>query len=416
MEVRRFTIAIAFGVVLVDIFGYSSEVYGCGRRLVKHEALIVKGAHCVHENGHLLLPERVLIQLGRSNLKISGPYSQDFEAYQIFPHHNFNATNLRHDIAIVRLATKVTFSSYVHPICLWNPNKQSLSEVIGKQGTVVGFGITETNKISYTLQHAVMPVVSLTTCLDSNRDFYGSFLSDYSFCAGFRNGTTACNGDSGGGFTFQEHGVYRIRGIVSLTQVRSTEHNRLCKVDEYVVFTDVAKYLSWIQEIAPTGSIESGEYNPVASTPEIQFCYFLNNDLTNTRIARDDCNDRCAATPRCTHFTWTNYNGGTCWMKQNPVTEMDAHISYDKAAVCGIVNNNANIEWKGKDWAFGCDFHENDIINVKGSSKECHENCLATVGCTHFSWTDFDGGTCWLKGNSVGKNEAYVSSDPSSVC
>lgn len=76
----------------------------------------------------------------------------------------------------------------MEPICLWDSNKKDLSEVVGKFGTVVGFGITETNRISYTLRQAVIPVVGLTTCLESDRDFFGSFLSESTFCAGFRNG------------------------------------------------------------------------------------------------------------------------------------------------------------------------------------------------------------------------------------
>ena len=45
--------------------------------------------------------------------------------------------------------------------------------------------------------------------------------------------------------------MYRLRGIVSLTQARSDSHARLCKTDQYVVFTDVAKYVQWIREIVP---------------------------------------------------------------------------------------------------------------------------------------------------------------------
>lgn len=103
-------------------------------------------------------------------------------------HEDFNATSLRNDIAIIRLATEVTFNNYIQPICLWDSNKKDLSEVVGKFGTAVGFGITEKNKVSTNLREAVMPVVSLTTCLDSGSSFYGSVLSDSTFCAGFRNG------------------------------------------------------------------------------------------------------------------------------------------------------------------------------------------------------------------------------------
>lgn len=48
---------------------------------------------------------------------------------------------------------------------------------------------------------------------------------------------------------FQEDQFYFIRGIVSLTIAR--KDSNLCDSEEYVVFTDVAKYLSWIEENAP---------------------------------------------------------------------------------------------------------------------------------------------------------------------
>lgn len=51
---------------------------------------------------------------------------------------------------------------------------------------------------------------------------------------------------SGGSIAFEEDEVYRIRGIVSLTVAR--RDNFLCNTSEYVVFTDVAQYLSWIAE------------------------------------------------------------------------------------------------------------------------------------------------------------------------
>lgn len=230
--------------------GDESETFSCGKRLVNHEALILNGqtskegdwpwhtgilhiqsnlnieykcggtlinsqsvltaAHCVYENSRPIVPDRVLIQLGRQNLKISATHSQDIEVivtslvdsssnrsvhlafpkqvFQIFPHHNFNESSLANDIAIVRLATRATFNNYVQPICLWESNKKDLSEVVGKFGTVVGFGITETDQISYTLRQAVIPVVDLTTCLESDRNFFGNFLSDSTFCAGYRNG------------------------------------------------------------------------------------------------------------------------------------------------------------------------------------------------------------------------------------
>lgn len=66
------------------------------------------------------------------------------------------------------------------------------------------------------------------------------------------------------------------------------------------------------------------------------WCDFIGNDLTNALTTGEDCGGRCASTPSCTHFTWTNYNGGTCWMKTNGVTKNDAVPKYDSGAVCGV--------------------------------------------------------------------------------
>jgi len=66
-------------------------------------------------------------------------------------------------------------------------------------------------------------------------------------------------------------------------------------------------------------------------------CDFKNNDLTDARIPGDQCGGRCASTQRCTHFTWTTYNGGTCWMKSGSVSQSNAFFTGDNSMVCGIV-------------------------------------------------------------------------------
>lgn len=57
--------------------------------------------------------------------------------------------------------------------------------------------------------------------------------------------TSACNGDNDGGMYFEIDGAYSLRDIVSLTVSRSTEAN-FSDPQEYVVFTDAARYLSSI--------------------------------------------------------------------------------------------------------------------------------------------------------------------------
>lgn len=50
-----------------------------------------------------------------------------------------------------------------------------------------------------------------------------------------------------------------------------------------------------------------------------------------------DCGTKCVARRFCTHFTWTNYRGGTCWLKRGEVDEYKAKLKIDSNSVCGFL-------------------------------------------------------------------------------
>ena len=64
----------------------------------------------------------------------------------------------------------------------------------------------------------------------------------------------------------------------------------------------------------------------------------------------------------------------------------------------------------------GCDFKGNDFTSVRCPGEQCSTKCWQTFGCTHYSWTNLNGGTCWLKSGSVTRNDAVPVADQSSVC
>ena len=66
-------------------------------------------------------------------------------------------------------------------------------------------------------------------------------------------------------------------------------------------------------------------------------CDFANNDLSSVKTAGDQCGFTCIITSGCTHFTWTDLEGGTCWMKKNLVSKSDALFTNNNSMVCGIV-------------------------------------------------------------------------------
>jgi len=74
------------------------------------------------------------------------------------------------------------------------------------------------------------------------------------------------------------------------------------------------------------------------------------------------------------------------------------------------------INWNGNNWATGCDFTGNDLSNVQIRGEDCGGKCAETSGCTHFTWTTFNGGTCWMKKGFISKNNAVSTNDQSVVC
>ncbi|KAJ3115498.1 hypothetical protein HK100_001324 [Physocladia obscura] len=61
------------------------------------------------------------------------------------------------------------------------------------------------------------------------------------------------------------------------------------------------------------------------------------------------------------------------------------------------VGNNGAVQW-----AMGCDWPNGDIASVIDTGANCGTDCVNYSGCTHFTWTEYNGGTCWLKNSAVG--------------
>lgn len=88
------------------------------------------------------------------------------------------------------------------------------------------------------------------------------------------------------------------------------------------------------------------------------------------------------------------------------------------AVVVSISANDQDqaINWNGNSWAPGCFFRGNDLTEALTKAEDCPLQCTYTAGCTHFAWTDYNGGTCWMKESNVSKADAFRSGDPSALC
>ncbi|XP_055588739.1 coagulation factor IX-like [Uranotaenia lowii] len=154
---------------------------------------------------------------------------------------NFSRDNLRNDIAVLELGEVVRFNDYILPACL------NVDPVMSSwNGTAIGWGMIENDELSPELRQAELPMIDPVNCLISDRDYFGHTIDHGMFCAGHQNGTTVCNGDSGGGLFVKREDRWYLSGIVSFIKKRP-DHTNFCSTDSYAGFTDVSKYISWIK-------------------------------------------------------------------------------------------------------------------------------------------------------------------------
>ncbi|OWR55216.1 hemolymph proteinase 16 [Danaus plexippus plexippus] len=229
--------------------------YTCGGTLIS-KFFVLTAAHCTTVRGVAILPEIFSVFLGKYNLFGGDVSVQEKEVYKVYVHDEFTYRTLDNDISLLKLKTEAVYDNYVQPACLWFNNVYDQLPSSQIQGTVPGWGFDITDSLSPTLHAASMPLVPDRTCELTNPLFYVQALrTAKKFCAGYTNGTSACNGDSGGGFHVfvpdlaksnipDVPGAWYIRGIVSTSLSRTDA--AICNPKAYAVFTDVEKYLDWI--------------------------------------------------------------------------------------------------------------------------------------------------------------------------
>lgn len=248
--------------------------YHCAGSLVS-AGHVLTAAHCVHRHN----PEALLVYLGRHNVrKWTEPQAQAREVAAVHVHPDHQAANYTADVAVLQLSERVAYDWFVRPVCIDWTGPEALGEVVGRVGTVVGWGRDEHgHALSSEPRAASLPIVSQEACLRSRTEFL-HVTSERTFCAGFRNGSGPCNGDSGGGLVLPgpvdpaqagsagAAGPWFLRGVVSLSLMDG--ERRTCDLRHYVVFTDVAKFRGWLSGLirAPRRALRP----PPGSTKQVE--------------------------------------------------------------------------------------------------------------------------------------------------
>lgn len=221
----------------------TSLEYACGGSLIS-DTFVLTAAHCVRDGSREMNTKRVVIFLGLHDRNDFDPAMfQQVLVLEIYTVSGDRWAKLRNDVALLELRSKVRYTDFVQPVCL------AAAEVpVETVGIVAGWGKTEDGNLSQELKSSSMPIVRTIDCLMSDRDSFGQSLDSGMICAGYLNGTTVCNGDSGSGLIAElENGTWFLVGIVSFTARSRNGTN--CSPSGYGVFVDVHVYLPWIRNV-----------------------------------------------------------------------------------------------------------------------------------------------------------------------
>ncbi|XP_058833353.1 clotting factor G beta subunit-like [Topomyia yanbarensis] len=249
--------------------------YICGGTLVG-QSIIITSAHCVSIPGHRQAKpiEDLVVQVGKHLLNAPASASEpEYSLSSIIVHQASNEEQTDHDIALMITEEPVRYGKFVQPACL--PTFSLIRDNL--VGTIVGWGFTEHDSISNVLRAANVPIVTKDVCIRSNLEAFARSVTDEMFCAGYRNGTNACNGDSGGGLFRNVQGRWYLVGIISFSVTKQMNEN-LCSSTDYTALVNVAKYKGWIKENSDSNLDLSCPETKSAASTTTKKQYFVHNN------------------------------------------------------------------------------------------------------------------------------------------
>ncbi|CAH1798816.1 unnamed protein product, partial [Owenia fusiformis] len=212
----------------------------CGGSLYKPD-IVITAAHCFDERD--TSPGQFIVVIGshyRANL------SNAINVTLVANHPDYarvGTVPLHHDIAIIKLAKCVEYSSKIQPICL-TKYKVFANEDERFECVALGWGHTGKGELSEELKQLRLPTIPYDECTKMLTDVDGAS----SFCAGHLGAKKpdTCGGDSGGPLMCQFGTDLRHM----LTGVTSWGKNACGSKNSAGVYTSIFKHKQWITDVS----------------------------------------------------------------------------------------------------------------------------------------------------------------------
>ncbi|XP_050449027.1 modular serine protease-like [Cataglyphis hispanica] len=227
----------------------------CGASIIQ-ENLLITAAHCIYDEDtrQVIDPKKIYIATGNifRDYDYPSPYvttNQVKHIYTICNYLGFSGNYIR-DIAILELAKPFVLSATLVPVCIDLLSDRRVLEA-GAVGKVAGFGRTADGKSSAILQTLTVPYIPFSQCKSASQDVNTQqYLTTDKFCAGYTNGSSVCDGDSGGGLVFKTNGLWYLRGIVSVSLGTILQGGSAhCNNNLYSLYTQISSHIDWIQNV-----------------------------------------------------------------------------------------------------------------------------------------------------------------------